>query len=207
MRTLIRNGLVAATAVAASFGLAATSASATSLAPWTVTGNTNPDGRYTASAGLTTLTNVNTDAALQCSSATAEGELPNGTRTTDQVATIDGSTWTNCSGPAGITFSVSHVGAWEINALSTNASGGVDGNITNISANISGPLCSASVSGAVPATYDNAGHLIVHPDAASTSKLTISNVVGCFGLMNNGDQVVFDGTYNVAPDTIRITAG
>ncbi|MET7858068.1 hypothetical protein ABZS81_12720 [Streptomyces sp. NPDC005318] len=192
---------MAIAATAAATGLAIAPAHA---AGWNVTGNTNADGHYNATASPTTLTDTNTGATLTCSSATATGQLPNGAASGSPLATITSTTWNSCSGPLGITFTVQQNGIWNINAAPPlNASGGVDGTIDNVSAHITGSLCSADVTGGVPATYDNNGHLVVHP--TNPPSLTISNVSGCLGLLNNGDTVAFDATYNVAPSTIRVS--
>ncbi|MBC6461989.1 hypothetical protein, partial [Actinomadura sp. HBU206391] len=203
MRTLVAGSLFTGVA-AVVLGLSAPPAFA---ATWTISGSTGAGGAYTATAGTTTLRDTNTGATLSCSSASAGGAIPNGTSATGAgVGTITSSSFTNCTGPLGITFTVTQVGTWNINAVSPNATAGVvNGTITNVSARLAGSLCSANVTGGVPGTYDNnTAQLSVNPTAPNPNNvsLTVSGVSGCFGLLRNGDTATFTGTYNVAPNTI-----
>lgn len=177
-------------------------------ASWTVTGNTNADGSYSAAAGTTTLKDGSVN--LTCTSATAKGVLANGSYATgDGIGTIAASTFTSCSGPLGLRFNVTQNGTWSINAVQPDATAGVtDGTITNVSASLSGPSCTATVTGGVQGTYTNGtGVLSVNPSAPNPNgvQLTVSGVSGCFGLIKNGDHPTFTASYNVTPNTIAIS--
>ncbi|HEY0639592.1 MAG TPA: hypothetical protein VGD67_18235 [Pseudonocardiaceae bacterium] len=181
--------------ILAAFGLAAASvvlgSGTAHAATWTVT----PVGPYSAASTTTlVLTDTSTGTQLNCTSGTASGQA--GPVVVDRLATITGSTWSNCSGPSGITFNVAHAGTWAIHGLSH--SGGVtQGTIRNIAARLSGPFCSATVSGTVNGNYTNGTGILNVVAAGST--LRISNVSGCFGLLRNGDGATFVGSYRVTP--------
>jgi hypothetical protein len=194
MRRRVIGLLAVVAAASAAFALAVVAPASAVPASWTV----QPGGGFTGSAGRTVLTNANTGAQLTCASSTATGTAKSGSGHAGAgLGSITGTTFTSCSGPLGITFTVQHVGVWSLNAVSYNATSGVTtGTITNVAANIRGSTCSASVTGFVDATYTNGtGILRVLPN----NTLTVSNVVGCFGLMRNGDRVRFDGSYTVNP--------
>lgn len=193
MRRRVISLLAVVAAASAAFALAVAPASA-APATWTV----QPGGAFTGSAGRTVLTNANTGAQLTCVSSTATGTAKSGSGHAGAgLGSITRTTFTSCSGPLGITFTVQHNGVWSLNAVSYNATTGVTtGTITNVSANIRGSTCSALVTGSVDVTYTNGtGVLRVLPN----NTLTVSNVSLCFGLMRNGDRARFDGSYVVSP--------
>ncbi len=179
-------------------------------APWTV-GPTPPTGPFTfnGSAGSTVLTDTTTGTQLTCTSSTATGSATRGSGQPDAgIARITSTTFSNCSGPGGISFSVTHSGTWLLNAI-TPTSTGADGTITAISARLSGPLCSATVAGSVSARFFNStatarARLQV---LTTGSNLVISNVSGCFNLIRSGDRATFNGTYTINnPTALTITS-
>jgi hypothetical protein len=182
-------GIIATSAVAAVVAVFGGTSPAYA-ATWTIT----PVGPFTAASTTTlVLTDTTTGTQLTCVSGTARG---NTGVLGNRLAQITGTTWNTCSGPGGITFTVSHVGTWNLNG-STFVDPVTTGTITNVVARLSGPLCSATVSGGVAATYTNGtGVLQV---LTSNSTLRISNVIGCFGLINSGDGATFSGRYQANP--------
>jgi hypothetical protein len=207
MRKTTATALATAAVAAAAVGFSASPAFA---ATWTVTGNSNADGSYSASAGTTTLRDTTTGTVLTCSSATAKGVLQNGTYASGTgIGTVTSSTFVSCRGPLSLTFTVTQHGTWSINAVQPDATAGVtDGTITNVNATLSGPGCSATVTGGVPGTYNNTGAVLsVNPTAPNPTgaALTISGVSGCFGLIGNGHHATFQTSYNVTPNTIHIS--
>jgi hypothetical protein len=204
MRKITALALVTAGAAVTATGFASPAFAAT----WTVSGNTNADGSYSASAGTTTLKDGNT--TLTCTSATAGGVLQNGAYATgDNIGSITSATFTSCSGPLGLRFTVSQNAPWTINAVQPDATAGVtDGTITGVDATLSGPGCAANVTGGVPGTYTNGtGVLAASPTAPNPNavQLTISGVSGCFGLIRNGDHPTFTASYSVSPSSIAIS--
>src|SRR5215469_205528 len=171
-------------------------------ATWTVT----PGGSVTGTAGTTTLSDSTTGTTLSCTSSQATGTAKSGSGLANPLATIATMTFTNCTGPLGISFSASVTGPFPLNGTSYNATKGITtGQITNIHGSISGPLCSATVdgtsasakNGTVKAHYRNStGKLTV---LATGGNLHIYNVSGCFGLINSGDSATFSGVYVLSP--------
>ncbi|XVQ09125.1 hypothetical protein ACQP1W_42335 [Spirillospora sp. CA-255316] len=208
MRKSIRKGLIAGAVVAAGIGLTAAPASA-DLAGWNVTG-ADPTGYAYGYSGDTQLRVARSGAVLECVDAEADATINDVTdHPGPQIATIDNTTWTTCTGPFGLTFNVSHSGTWDLNAVQPTADPAVSvGSITNISASISGPACNATFTGGVPGYYRNAtGTLSVDPTAPDPGNVSLvaSNVSGCLGIIQNGDQAEFTGNFAIDPDTIDLT--
>jgi hypothetical protein len=202
MRRRVAHVLLAGAAVAATVIAGAGSASADPITPssWTV----SPGGTINATAGTTVLTDQNTQVQLTCdSSSVTNGTLEtSGTGSPAQLGTLpEGSVgFQNCSGPFGLTFDVTHIGDWALNGATFDPDTGITtGTLTNITANLSGFACNATVTGTVNVTYDNnSGVLTVLPDPT----LTVSSVDpanDCFGLIATGDTSTFDGAYTVSP--------
>jgi hypothetical protein len=191
-------------AVALTVGLTATASFATTAKTWTVT----PGGVTTGAAGKTTLTDTTTGTVLTCASSHTSVTLPSGSgHSGTGLGSITSQTFTTCTGPLGITFTVtSNNLPWKLNALSYNATTGkTSGSITGIDATLSGPSCSATVdgtaagahNGSVKGTYTNStGKLAVSKTGGT---LHIYNVSGCFNLIHSGDASTFVGTYTVSP--------
>ncbi|WP_034086892.1 hypothetical protein [Streptacidiphilus albus] len=206
MRHISKATAVAATAFAAVVGFGTTQAFAATT--WTVSGG----GSFTASASSPTLTDTSTGAALDCTSSAASGTAANGTGLSGtDIATISAVSWKSCTGPLGITFSVTPSGlSWDLNATSYNATTGVTtGTLTGVKASISGTLCSANFAGTssttpatLNATYTNSSHTL----AISGGNLHAYGVSGCLGLINTGDAATYSASYVVSPSTLKITS-
>jgi hypothetical protein len=198
--TLLAGAAVAA--VACLSGGPAFAAGPVAAATWTVT----PGGSVSGTAGTTTLQDSTTGTALTCTSSAATGSLKSGSGLRNPLGTIATLTFSNCTGPLGISFSTSVTGPFPLNGAAYNAGTGVTtGKISNIHGSLSGPLCSATVDGTsaganngmVRAHYKNStGKLTV---LATGGNLHIYNVSGCFGLINSGDTATFSGSYAISP--------
>jgi hypothetical protein len=197
--------LAGGAAAALTIGLGTTSSFATTAAKtWTVT----PGGTITGKATNVKLTDTASNTVLTCKTSGAGGTAKSGSgqKGTDLVP-ITSSTFTTCSGPLSLTFTVttsaSTSNPWELSAT-TYASGVTHGTLTNIKATLSGTGCSATVggttataTGSVKGTYTNStGKLKILPTGGT---LHIWNVSGCFGLLTNGDASSFVGTYTITP--------
>jgi hypothetical protein len=208
MRKTTAAALVTAAAAATAVGFSASPAFA---ATWTVSGSSGSGGAYTATAGTTTLRDTTSGTTLTCTSSHAAGNIPNGTGLSGtNIGSITSATFTSCSGPLGLTFTVTGTFPWHLNAITYHSATGVtDGTVTGVSAHLSGPGCSANVTGGTPGTYTNStAKLALSPSAPNTTgvSLTISGVSGCFGLIGNGHTATFTSTYSVSPSTIHITS-
>src|SRR5215467_6602039 len=156
-----------------------------------ITFSISPGGNISASAGKTSLKDVNTGAVLSCTSSKSTGTLKSGHGISGtNLGSIKTLTFSGCTGPFGLVFTVT-------NGVTT-------GNITGIKSHLSGTGCSADVRGAtatstgkVKVTYTNGTHKL--KVLAGGGTLHVFNVMGCAGLINNGDATQFTGTYTVTP--------
>jgi hypothetical protein len=197
-----RSGSVAlaGAAAVAIIGLGTTQALAAS--GWSV----SPGGSITGTAGKTVLKDTSTGTVLTCSSAKATGTAKKGKGLPGKgIASIKAATFTKCTGPLSLTFTVksAHL-PWSLNAVSYK-SGTTTGTLTGIHATLSGSDCKATVDGTsatadngqVPVTYSNSTHVL--KVLASGGNLHIYNVNGCLKLVKNGDKSTFTGSYKIAP--------
>jgi hypothetical protein len=199
------SALVTGVALAGMLALSASAAGAATntgvAATWTV----KPGGAITAKAGTTTLKDTNTGSVLTCTSSSGKGTAKTGSGLSGTgIASITALSFTNCTGPLGLKFTVktTHF-PWKLNAK-TFSSGKTTGSITGIHATLTGPSCSATVDGTgasanngmVTATYTNSTGKLATTGAGN---LHIYNVSGCAGLINSGDGSSFKGSYTVTP--------
>ena len=193
------SALLATAAAAATIGLGASQAVA---ATWTV----KPGGSITGNAGATKLKDTKTGSTLSCKSSKATGTLKSGSGLSGTgIASIKSVTFTTCTGPLGLTFTVktSHL-PWKLNAVSYK-SGVTHGTLTGIHATLTGTGCSATVDGTsatanngkVSGTYTNSTHKLTI--LTSGGNLHVYNVSGCAGLINSGDPTTFSGSYAISP--------
>jgi len=197
-RRVLFTGAATAVAIGASAGIALAVA---------ITFSISPGGKITATAGKTTLKDVNTGSVLSCTSSSSTGTLKSGHGISGtNIGSITALSFSNCTGPLGLTFTVTNSGfPWTLHGTAFNATSGVTtGNITGIKSHLSGPGCSADVAGAtattpgkVKVTYTNSTHKL--KVLASGGTLHVFNVSGCAGLINSGDATQFTGTYTVTP--------
>lgn len=169
-------------------------------------GTVSPGGAFTATRSPWTVTDPTTGTTLTCGSLTLAGTLASSPTTL--IGTVDSASATGCSGPAGITFSLSFQGLpWRIDELVYNASTGVaTGTITGFIVRLNG-LCSATLSGTggptSPGTlywsHNNGIPQILN--ITGSGPLRASSVSGvCLGLINNNDPVtVGGGPYALSP--------
>lgn len=191
-------GVASAVAIGASAGVALAVA---------ITFTITPGGAITAKAGTTTLKDTNTGSVLTCTSSSSSGTLKSGKGIAGtNIGSITKLSFTNCTGPLGLTFTVSNSAfPWVLSGTAYNATSGVTtGFINGIKSKLTGPSCSATVGGAtatakgkVKVTYTNGtGKLKV---LTTGGNLHVWNVSGCAGLINSGDATQFSGTYTVTP--------
>ena len=197
-RRILLTGGATALAVGVSAGVALAVA---------ITFSISPGGAITAKAGTTKLHDVNTNQNLQCTSSTSSGTLKSGHGISGtNLGSITKLSFSNCTGPLGLTFTVTNSGfPWTLSGTSFNAgTGTTTGFINGIKSHLSGTGCSADVAGAtatakgkVKVTYTNSTHKL--KVLASGGNLHVFNVNGCAGLINSGDATQFTGTYTVTP--------
>lgn len=215
--TLIRTATVAVAALGA---LALGAGTASAATTFTVKAGTAANGTVVPITGTTTgaspqVTFKDTSSAttLNCASSKAPGSTKVGTGLPGtKIGTINGAatTFTGCTGPLGLVLKVTGSGTWNINATSGNTTA-VNGTISAIKAKVADTngQCSFTVTGSVAGRIVDSNSTLALP--GTTSKLTISAVTGCFGLITNGDVASFKATYKLTATTaafnpIKVTA-
>jgi hypothetical protein len=195
--------LLTGVATAALIGLSVPSfAGATTATTFKV----SPGGAITAKAGKTTLKDTATGTTLSCASSTSKGTLKKGSGLAGAgIGSITSLTFSTCTGPLGLTFTVKSANfPWKLNAVS-KGSGVTHGNISGIHATLSGPSCHAVVDGTgsakhngkVNVTYTNSTGIL--KVLTTGGNLHIYSVQGCAGLIHNGNASTFSGSYKVSP--------
>jgi hypothetical protein len=202
MRKHLTKVLLGGGVAALAIGIGATTAMAVIATTWTIT----PGGAVTGSAGQTKLTDKNNGQVLTCASSATAANLKKGSGQTNPIGKITSATFTKCTGPGGLVFTVttsaSTTTPWKLNG-STFSSGVTHGSITGIKASLSGSGCSATVGGTtatsagkVTGTYSNSTGIL----KVSGGNLHVWNVAaGCLGLINTGDATTFTGNYTISP--------
>jgi len=166
-------------------------------------------------AGLPVLTDTKTGTTLKCTSASIHGTIPNGTFSSLlDIGQITSVTFGGCTVGGVFSFGVTaefpsntpppvtNDGNWDFNATGLTSGGVTPGNLTQISADISGTGCTADVdgtsadsnTGSLTGTYNNTSGAL---KANASAGLTIYAVSGCGGLIGSGDPATFSATYIV----------
>jgi hypothetical protein len=194
-------------AAALTIGLGAT----TALAATTLTVKVTNGGTYKATAPATVLTDRGV--SVTCSStsttkaSTATGSIPTATTTGTspvKIGTVATLNFKNCTGPLGpVTITVNSLPYSVKVDSATNAARQTDVMITGINTSVSMKGCSFTVTGRAPGFYANSTHnLALAPKLPITplnkARLTISNVVGCAGVIMNGDHPTYRATYTLS---------
>jgi hypothetical protein len=208
MRKRIGTILLAGGAAALAIGLGTTSSFATTATTWTV----KPGGSFTGKSGTTTLTDTKTGAVLTCTSSSTAGTLKKGSGLANPIGHVTKVAFTGCTGPAGLTFTVtttaSTTNPWPVTATSySSTTGTTKGTISHIHAVLKGTnsSCTATVDG-TGATAKNGKVVISHKNSAA-NKLSVLKggdnlhaykVSGCLGALNSGDPTTFVATYTLS---------
>ena len=113
-RRILFTGGATALAVGASAGVALAVA---------ITFSITPGGNISASAGKTTLKDINTGSVLTCTSSKSTGTLKSGHGISGtNLGSIKTLTFSNCTGPLGLTFTVTNSGfPWTLHGTAFNA--------------------------------------------------------------------------------------
>jgi len=172
----------------------------------TLTVKVTSGGSFTSSSSNTVLT----DGAIQlkCTGSKAGGSVPTktftGATTPVKVGSNSSLSFSGCTSITGnVTVKVNKL-PYSIKVDSkTNTKGQTDGMITGVNTSVSTTGCSFNVTGSAPGFYTNSTHtLTLTPKLPITplnkAQLTVSNVNGCSGLVNNGDHPKFTGSYKIS---------
>ena len=213
MRKGLGRILFTGTATALAIGFGASSALATSATTLTV--KVTGGGSYSASSTKTTLTD--NGVSVTCTGSKTSGSIPTKTYSKKtppvKVGTSAKLSFTGCTGPLGAVTVVVNSLPYSVNVDSTtNSKGQTDGIVSGVNTAVSMTGCSFNVGGSTPGFYTNSKHTLSLVAASKlpvkplvTAQLTVSNVNGCAGLVNNGDHPTYKSTYTVSR-AIKITA-
>jgi hypothetical protein len=201
--------LFAAAAAVAVVGLSAVPATAATSLTVKVSGG----GSFTATAAKTVLSDHGVGVTCTSHNSThasvATGKIANGAYSgaapvvITPIATL---TFGHCSGLLGAVKITASSLPYSLSIDSkTTSTGKTDGMIVGINVAISMAGCSFTVTGSSPFYYSNSKHelfmtktgkLPVKP--LDKAQLTVSNVVGCASIINNGDHPTYVGAYAIS---------
>lgn len=190
-------------AAALAIGFGASSALATTA---TLTVKVTNGGTYTAKSTSTVLTD--NGVSVTCTGSTASGSIPTKTYTNAttpvKVGTSAKLAFTGCTGPLGAVTVTVNALPYSVKVDSkTTSTGKTDGMVTGVKTAVSMTGCSFNVTGSAPGFYTNSTHKLTLTPTLPTkplnsARLTIGNVSGCAGLVNNGDHPTYKSTYTVS---------
>lgn len=214
MKRHVVRALLVGTAAGTALMLGASTALAATTLTVKVTGATST-GAVSASSGTTTLKDTRNGDVLTCTSSTGKGVVKNQTKTATapvKVGTINSTTFTSCTGPAGLMFTVTQNTTWNLVITSTTSSGKTAGGVTNVSATLTGTGCTATVTGRAQGTYKNGTSttkpvLAFSPTAPNPFKFVLKIAsANCLGVLLAGDHVQYTGSYKVTPSTLKVSS-
>lgn len=215
MRTGAKLGICTGALLAVGLLGAASASAATTYtvkAGTTTTGTVAVTGKTQALPGggnQIQFVDTTTTLPLGCVSGTAKGKATLGPHVAaTKIGTITKTTWKTCKGPAGISLVPKQSGVWKIVATGPTSGGVTPAAVTGVNAALTGTGCSFTVTGTATGVYDNATGLlklapVSNPTAAQ--KLTVTGVTGCFGGINNNDNVTFTANYKLTSTPGAIT--
>jgi len=192
--------LIAGSAAVLAATLGATAAFAATT--WTI----KPGGAISSTATNVHFRDTMTGSIFTCTSVAFSGTLKSGSGLPGSGAgSISAATFTNCTGPLGVTFAITPKDLpWHLN-LSSYSGGVAMGSISHMQIMLGGPSCQSLISG-TSATANN-GH-VRFSYADGTGRLTtlttggnlhFYNVMGCAGLFNTNDPLTVSGTFPLNP--------
>jgi hypothetical protein len=192
--------LMAGSAAVLAATLGATAAFAATT--WTI----KPGGAISSTATNVHFRDTTTGSIFTCTSVAFSGTLKSGSGLPGSGAgSISAATFTNCTGPLGVTFAITPKDLpWHLN-LSSYSGGVAMGSISHMQIMLGGPSCQSLISG-TSATANN-GH-VRFSYADGTGRLTtlttggnlhFYNVMGCAGLFNNNNPLTISGTFPLSP--------
>jgi hypothetical protein len=204
MHKRITTLLAAGGAAALTVGLTAAPSFATAKATWTV----SPGGTIAVS-GSAQVKDTKTGTIAKCTSLTLGGTLKHGSGLAGaSIGTIKTASFSGCTiGAIAVTVAIGAGSLpWEVNALSYNATTGTTtGSLEDIDLRASTTGCTAALDGTALGsnngltkfTYKNSTGVLSL--LGPGGNLHTWGVVGCFGLVNNGDPEQSSGTGNLTP--------
>lgn len=201
-------------ALVAAVGIVAVAGPASAAPPWVVTVGSQTTGQvpfsaYTKAPITFTVVNGANTVPMTCGAAAATGIVRPGSYSTGlAVAEIQGTAWSQCTGP-GLSLNVYHPvnSKWNLNLTGTSGPTWA-GYINNISARVESKpvgVCSFNVTGRADGSFNTAQvagnnnytQTLTINQPNTSSNLTVSGVSGCLGLIANGNRAGFQGSFKV----------
>ncbi len=175
------------------------------MAATTLTVKVTGGGSFTASSSKTVLSNKGV--SVTCTGSKSSGTIASGTykgTSPVKVGTVTKLSFTGCTGPLGkVTTKVEGL-PYTMSIDSTSTSKGeTDGIIGGAKVSVSMTACSFMVTGSTPGFWTNSTHKLsvtskLPTKGLNTAQLTVSDVKGCAGLVNNGNHPSYTSTYTVS---------
>ena len=137
-------------------------------------------------------------ANLYCNQAVADYNVQPGALNSDgsmKIGTVPNMAWSGCSGPGGAQLEISLTDVWRVSAISplTGGVGTIRLDEIAVAAASTDGGCSLTVRGSINAELNlNEKTLTADPESAD---LTVSEVVGCFGMVVDGDKATVEGIF------------
>jgi hypothetical protein len=199
MRKGVARALLAATAAVLAIGFGAS----TALAAVTLTVKVSGGGSVTASSPKVVLADSTHGASVTCASAIS-GSIPNGTTKGSspvRIGTFGKVSMSRCTGPLSVTVTFGRL-PYRFTVDSMTVNGKTDVILTSVDAMVSMPGCSFAATGSVPGYFTNSTHILTLTPKLPVApmqkaQLTIGNVNGCAGLVNNGDRATVMAKYKI----------
>lgn len=193
MRLSMKRLLTGVTTTAAVAAVLALTAGPASAITYTVTVGGSGTGTHAANASMnniafTDVTHIpNTPGA--CTTASGTGHVYAGS-SIDPVADVSSSAWSGCTIKGSIPITVTPSGTWKMHVTALTA-GGATGYVDNVTATVTSPVCSFTLTGSFDGSWSNSGQTLTATNPAGTSHhLVTSGTVGCVGLGANGDTII-----------------
>lgn len=171
-------------------------------ATWT----TKPGGAFTATATKAGFRDTKTLATFTCRSITLSGALKRGSGLPgSRAGSLTGATFTDCTAPVGVTFTITPKDLpWRVN-LSGYQRGAATGNVSHIRLGLAGPSCSAVIDGTSAIASDGILKFSYSDGTGRLETLTIGgdlhfyNVMGCAGIFGDNDPLTVTATFPLSP--------
>lgn len=206
VRKRLAGVLTTGAAIAAVTALAATPAAAADQ-DITIT-NPNSDDVYEAEAeNAVTMTDVDSGISFDCEVSTSDGEIFDGSYTTPDTVGEINVDFDDCNGPLGVATVETNDEPYDLVVDSYDSSEGDDGQgfgyIGPVDVHVSMTGCSFDVTGNAPGYYDNDTHTLTMGGSlpSGVDALEPENINGCSGIVSAGDELTYEGDYEVTDPT------
>ena len=175
--------------------------------PYTITAGAQTSGTvaYTGSTtGAGPQVRFNTPyLELGCDSGTAAGTFNLGSNSTgENIGSIDAGTFTECVGPFGLPLTFTQIGTWTVDATAAPSGGVTPVTIENVSVHVEATgdpeTWAHDITGSMDGTLDKSTQVLTITTPTAGAALFTTNVVGTFGLVEEGGPATLEMSYELA---------